>query len=270
MNEGYNQEEIERIKKIIEIGESQKNTKQSLWNKVYTPDILKLKEESNILWNDYDIIYDELCSEISIHNIGLAPNDPEYISSSARLYMIIQPNFPDNINDLIHILQEKWNKYKSADDVYTKALHKNIANLSLTVTPDNSIKMNSYGSTRWVFTEFYYSCKPFLILDISGCEIIIIQDLCPDKYCQTEYSITMSDLKNRNDYNISYKTQKFVDHFYKELDPYRKKLHSAPFCKKPVPKPFENIYTLYAQTDSEEYGRTKRYLIIGCMTYEKE
>ena len=42
------------------------------------------------------------------------------------------------------------------------------------------------------------------------------------------------------------------------------------FVKKPVPKPFENIYTLYAQTDSEEYGRTKRYLIIGCMTYEKE
>ena len=61
-----------------------------------------------------------------------------------------------------------------------------------------------------------------------------------------------------------------LDNFRKELDPYGKNLHSAPFCKKPVPKPFENIYTLYAQTDSEEYGRTKRYLIIGCMTYEKE
>ena len=62
---------------------------------------------------------------------------------------------------------------------YTKALHKNIANLSLTVTPENSISMNSYGSTRWVFTEFYCSCKPFLILDICGCEVIVIQDIFP-------------------------------------------------------------------------------------------
>ena len=80
----------------------------------------------------------------------------------------------------------------------------------------------------------------------------------------------MSDLKNRSDYEIQTKKQNFLDNFRKELDPYGKNLHSAPFCKKPVPKAFENIYTLYAQTDSEEYGRTKRYLIIGCMTYEKE
>lgn len=79
----------------------------------------------------------------------------------------------------------------------------------------------------------------------------------------------MSDLKNRSDYEIQIKKQNFLDNFRKELDPYGKNLYSAPFRKKPVPKPFENIYTLYAQTDSEEYGRTKRYLIIGCMTYEK-
>ena len=270
MNEGYSPEEIERIKKIIEIGESQKSTKQSLWNKVNTPKVLRLKEESNTLWNDYYIIYDKLCKKISMHNIGLTSNDPEYISTSVRFYGATQSNLPDDIQELILISRERWDKYKFADDIYTKALHKNIANLSLTVTPENSISMNSYGSIRWVFTEFYCSCKPFLILDICGCEVIVIQDIFPGKYCQTEYSITMSDLKNRNDYNISYKTQKFVDHFYKELDPYRKKLHSAPFYKKPVPQPFENLYTLYAQTDSEEYGRTRRYLIIGCMTYEKE
>lgn len=270
MYERYSPEEIERIKKIIEIGKSQKQIKQSLWNEVNTTDVLKLKEKSDILWKDYYIIYDKLCKKISMHNIGLTSNDPEYISTSVRFYGTTQSNLPDDIQELILISQEKWDKYRSANDIYTKALHKNIANLSLTVTPENSISMNSYGSTRWVFTEFYCSCKPFLILDICGCEVIVIQDIFPGKYCQTEYSITMSDLKNRNDYNISYKTQKFVDHFYKELDPYRKELHSAPFCKKPVPKPFENIYTLYAQTDSEEYGRTKRYLIIGCMTYEKE
>ena len=49
MNEGYSPEEIERIKKIIEIGKSQKQIKQSLWNEVNTPDVLKLKEKSDIL-----------------------------------------------------------------------------------------------------------------------------------------------------------------------------------------------------------------------------
>ena len=73
----------------------------------------------------------------------------------------------------------------------------------------------------------------------------------------------MSDLKNRSDYEIQIKKQNFLDNFRKELDPYGKKLYSSPFYKKPAPQPF-------AQTDSEEYGRTKRYLIIGCMTYEKE
>ena len=270
MNEGYNQEEIERIKKIIEIGESQKQIKQSFWNEVNTPKVLKLKEESDILWREYNISYNKLCKKISMHNIGLTSNDPEYISTSVRFYGATQSNLPDDIQELILISRERWDKYKFADDIYTKALHKNIANLSLTVTPENSISMNSYGSTRWVFTEFYCSCKPFLILDICGCEVIVIQDIFPGKYCQTEYSITMSDLKNRSDYEIQTKKQNFLDNFRKELDPYGKNLHSAPFCKKPVPKPFENIYTLYAQTDSEEYGRTKRYLIIGCMTYEKE
>ena len=270
MNEGYNQEEIERIKKIIELSKSQKQIKQSFWNEVNTPKVLGLKEESNTLRNDYYIIYDKLYKKISMHNIGLTSNDPEYISTSVRFYGATQSNLPDDIQELILISQEKWDKYRSANDIYTKALHKNIANLSLTVTPENSISMNSYGSTRWVFTEFYCSCKPFLILDICGCEVIIIQDLFPGKYCQTEYSITMSDLKNRSDYEIQTKKQNFLDNFRKELDPYEKKLYSTPFCKKPVPKPFKNIYTLNAQTDSEEYGRTKRYLIIGCMTYEKE
>ena len=270
MNEGYSPEESERIKQIIKIGESQKQIKQSFWNEVNTPEVLKLKEESNVLWEDYWSVDEELRNEILIHNNGLSISDHDYISLSVSRCGAINPNLPDDLQELIFSSQEKWGKYKTIKDIYTKALHKNIANLSLAVTSENSISMNSYGSTRWAFTEFYCSCKPFLILDICGCEVIIIQDFLPGKYCQTEHSITMSDLKNRSDYEIQTKKQNFLDNFRKELDPYRKNLHSAPFCKKPVPKSFENLYTLYAQTDSEEYGRTKRYLIIGCMTYEKE
>ena len=266
----YSPEEINRIKKIIEIGKSQKQIKQSLWNEVNTPDVLKLKEKSDILRKDYWSINEKLREKIFIHNNNLSIYDSNYINLSIGICGSINSNLPDDIQELILISRERRDKYKSANDIYTKALHKNIANLSLTVTPENSTSMNSYWSTRWVFTEFYCSCKPFLILDICGCEVIVIQDIFPGKYCQTEYSITMSDLKNRSDYEIQTKKQNFLDNFRKELDPYGKNLHSAPFCKKPVPKPFENIYTLYAQTDSEEYGRTKRYLIIWCMTYEKE
>ena len=269
MNEGYSPEEIERIKKIIEIGESQKQIKQSFWNEVNTPDVLKLKEKSDMLWKDYRSVNEKLREKIIIHNSNLSIYDSDYISFSIGTCGSVNSSIPDDFQELISISQNKYAKYKSAKDVYTKALHKNITNLSLIVTPENSISMNSYGSTRWVFTEFYCSCKLFLILDICGCKVIIIQDFLPGKYCQTEYSITMSDLKNRSDYEIQTKKQNFLDNFRKELDPYEKKLHSAPFCNKPVPKPFENIYTLYAQTDSEEYGRTKRYLIIGCMTYER-
>ena len=184
--ENYSPEEINRIKKIIEIGESQKQIKQSFWDEINTPDVLKLKEESNTLWEDYRIVDKKLLRKILVHNNGLSISDPDYISLSI----------------IISVSQSKYAKYKPVKDIYTKALHKNIANLSLTVTPENSISMNSYGSTRWVFTEFYCSCKPFLILDICGCEVIVIQDIFPGKYCQTEYSITMSDLKNRSDYEI--------------------------------------------------------------------
>lgn len=268
--ENYSPEEINRIKKIIEIGESQKQIKQSFWDEINTPDVLKLKEESNTLWEDYRIVDKKLLRKILVHNNGLSISDPDYINLSIRMIGHINSNLPDDFQELISVLQSKYAKYKPVKDIYTKALHKNIANLSLTVTPENSISMNSYGSTRWVFTEFYCSCKPFLILDICGCEVIVIQDIFPGKYCQTEYSITMSDLKNRSDYEIQTKKQNFLDNFRKEFDPYRKNLYSSPFYKKPVPQPFENLYTLYAQTDSEEYGRTRRYLIIGCMTYEKE
>lgn len=267
--ENYSQEEVERIKKIIEISESQKQIKQSLWDKINTPDVLKLKEESDVLWEDYWSVDEKLRRKILIHNNGLSISNPDYISLSIGMTGHINSNLPDDFQELISVSQSKYAKYKPVKDIYTKALHKNIANLSLTVTSENSISMNSYGSTRWAFTEFYCSCKPFLILDICGCEIIIVQDIFSGKYCQTEYSITMSDLKNRSDYEIQNKKQNFLDNFRKEFDPYRNNLHSSPFYKKTVPKPFENLYTLYAQTDSEEYGRTRRYLIIGCMTYER-
>ena len=164
--ENYSPEEINRIKKIIEIGESQKQIKQSFWDEINTPDVLKLRK-------------------ILVHNNGLSISDPDYISLSIRMIGHINSNLPDDFQELISVSQSKYAKYKPVKDIYTKALHKNIANLSLTVTPENSISMNSYGSTRWVFTEFYCSCKPFLILDICGCEVIVIQDIFPGKYCQT-------------------------------------------------------------------------------------
>lgn len=197
-------------KKIIEIGKSQKQIKQSLWNEVNTPDVLKLKEKSDILRKDYWSINEKLREKIFIHNNNLSIYDSNYINLNIGICGSINSNLPDDIQELILISRERRDKYKSANDIYTKALHKNIANLSLTVTPENSISMNSYGSTRWVFTEFYCSCKPFLILDICGCEVIVIQDIFPGKYCQTEYSITMSDLKNRSDYEIENKNRIFL------------------------------------------------------------
>ena len=38
--------------------------------------------------------------------------------------------------------------------------------------------------------------------------------------------------------------------------------------KTPVLTPFKDAYTLFAQTRSEEYGRTRQYLIIGCVVYQ--
>ena len=74
-----------------------------------------------------------------------------------------------------------------------------------------------------IHRNFIVPVNQFLILDICGCEVIVIQDIFPGKYCQTEYSITMSDLKNRSDYEIQIKKQNFLDNFRKELDPYVKK-----------------------------------------------
>ena len=65
--ENYSPEEIDRIKKIIEIGESQKQIKQSFWDEINTPEVLKLKEESNILWKDYWSINEKLREKIIIH-----------------------------------------------------------------------------------------------------------------------------------------------------------------------------------------------------------
>ena len=69
--ENYIPEEINWIKKIIEIGESQKQIKQSFWDEINTPDVLKLKEESNTLWEDYRIVDKKLLRKILVHNNGL-------------------------------------------------------------------------------------------------------------------------------------------------------------------------------------------------------
>lgn len=73
--ENYSPEEINRIKKIIEIGESQKQIKQSFWDEINTPDVLKLKEESNTLWEDYRIVDKKLLRKILVHNNGLSISD---------------------------------------------------------------------------------------------------------------------------------------------------------------------------------------------------
>ena len=148
--ENYSQEEAERIKRILELSESQKQIKQSFWNEVNTPDVLKLKEESDILRKDYRSINEKLREKIFIHNNNLSIYDSNYISLSIGVCGSVDSNLPDDIQELILISRERWDKYKFADDIYTKALHKNIANLSLAVTSENSISMNSYGSTRWV------------------------------------------------------------------------------------------------------------------------
>ena len=268
----YNPNEEERIQELYKLMKCQNQIKQSFWEKINTPSVLQLEKEAHFLWEEYYVVDEKLRREILLYNSRAARNNSKCISPSIGFFRDIDADLPDNIRKLVSFSQEKWNKYKAVDKVYTQALHKNIANLSLEVTPENSIQMNSYGSTRWVFSEFYDSCKPFLILDIGMCEIIIIQDIFPGKYCQTEASIVMSDLKRISDYDIQIKNQNFYNSFKKELDKYRNNLnsiHSDHIYKKPVLNPFENIYTLFAQTDSEEYGRTRRYLIIGCVTYQK-
>ena len=271
----YDPNEIERLQKILEINGSQKQIRQSFWDKINTPSVLKLKEEAHLLWKDHYTVDEKLQREILLYNSRASRNNPNYISPSINIFGNIDPDLPDDIRELILSSRKTWEKYKAVDKVYTQALHKNIANLTLEVTSENSVKMNSYGSTRWVFSEFYDSCKPFLIFDIGICELIIIQDIFPGKYHHTEDYIVMSDLKRIFDgrnYVIPSKNQSFYNSFMKELDKYQNNLnsiHSDYWHKKPVLNPFENIYTLYAQTDSEEYGRTRRYLIIGCVTYQR-
>ena len=89
--ENYSPEEAERIKKIIEISESQKQIKQSFWNEINTPDVLKLKEESNVLWEDYWSVDEELRNEVLIHNNGLSISDHDYISLSVSRCGAINP-----------------------------------------------------------------------------------------------------------------------------------------------------------------------------------
>ena len=118
MYEGYNQEEIERIKKIIEIGESQKQIKQSFWNEVNTPEVLKLKEESDILRKDYRSINEKLREKIFIHNNNLSIYNSNYISFSIGVCGPVDSNLPDDIQELILISRERWDKYKL--DVYKR------------------------------------------------------------------------------------------------------------------------------------------------------
>ena len=95
----YSPEEINRIKKIIEIGESQKQIKQSFWNEVNTPEVLKLKEESNILWKDYRSIDKKLREKIIIHNSNLSIYDSDYINFSIGTCGSVNPNIQDDFKN---------------------------------------------------------------------------------------------------------------------------------------------------------------------------
>lgn len=104
--ENYSPEEINRIKKIIEIGESQKQIKQSFWDEINTPDVLKLKEESNTLWEDYRSIDKKLREKIIIHNSNLSIYDSDYINFSIGTCGSVNPNIQDDFQELISISQE--------------------------------------------------------------------------------------------------------------------------------------------------------------------
>lgn len=270
LDEEYNK----RLQEIVKIMGAQKTIKDGFLNKINTPEVLKLKEESLDLFSEYMSVNQKLHYRMAIHNTNLKRFDPEYIPYGIDHYGTINPNIPDDIKELIYDSRKKWQKHKPVEEAYTNMLHKNITNLAYDVTPENSIQYSAYGSTKCIFSEFYRSCKPFLILDIGMCKAIIINTLFSSKYCQTKHSVIMSDLKHRDDYKILIKNKDFFEAFRKELNPYRKVLFfERSFIRPdpvPVPQPFENIYTLHAQSEEEEYGRTKQYLIIGCMTYHRD
>ena len=71
-----------------------------------------------------------------------------------------------------------------------------------------------------------------------------------------------------SDFDVEVKCKKFFDQFNKELEPYKDNLRPNFEHKTPVLTPFKDAYTLFAQTRSEEYGRTRQYLIIGCVVYQ--
>ena len=268
--ETYNtNNEDERFKKYVEILKSHDQLKKSLWEKINTPEVLKLKEESNTLWKEYYIIDEKLRREILLYNNRTARNNSKYISPSIGFSRNIDTDLPDDIRTLISSSQEKWKKYKAVDKIYTKALCKNISKLTLEVTPENCFRDNSFGSTRDVFSDFYNSCKPFMIFNMGLYELIIVQDIFTDKYHHTNYSITMYELKNMSNFDVKVRCEKFFDQFNKELEPYRQNLRPNFAHKNSVLTSFKDAYTLFAQTRSEEYGRTIQYLIIGCVVYQK-
>ena len=260
--------EDERFKKYVEILKSHDQLKKSLWNKINTPEVLKLKEESDALFNEYMKLDRELNREVAFYNSYLESDSDRIDYYSVRFFGDIHSDYPEEIQELFNAFHKKDKEYNCARDTYREALCKNIVKLTLDVTPENCFTDNSFGSTRDVFADFYNSCKPFMILNMGLYELIIVQDIFTDKYNHTNYSITMSELKNMSDFDVEVKCKKFFDQFNKELEPYKENLRPNFKYKTSVLIPFKDAYTLFAQTRSEEYGRTRQYLIIGCVVYQ--
>lgn len=260
--------EDERFKKHVEILKSHDQLKKSLWEKINTPDVLKLKEESDTLFKEYMKLDRELNREIAFYNSYLESDSDRIDYFRVRFCGGINTDLPEEIQELANTFHKKGKEHSCAHDAYEEALNKNFMKLILEVTPENCFMDNSFGNTRDVFSDFYNSYKPFMILNMGLYELIIVQDIFTDKYCHTKHAVTMSDLKNKSDFDVEIKRKKFFDQFNKELEPYKDNLRPNFVYKTPVLTPFKDVYTLFAQTRSEEYGRTRQYLIIGCITYQ--
>lgn len=261
--------EDERFKKYVEILKSHDQLKKSLWEKINTPEVLKLKEESDAFFKEYMELDRKLQREVAFYNSYLKSDSDRIDYFDVKFHEDLDFNLPEEIQELANTFHKKDKEHSCAYDAYEKALCKNFVKLTSDITPENCFRDNSFGSTRDVFSDFYNSCKPFMIFNMGLYELIIVQDIFTDKYHHTNYSITMYELKNMSNFDVKVRCEKFFDQFNKELEPYRQNLRPNFAHKNPVLTSFKDAYTLFAQTRSEEYGRTRQYLIIGCVVYQK-
>lgn len=260
--------EDERFKKYVEILKSHDQLKKSLWNKINTPEVLRLKEESDKYFDKYYKancqVQSELISYSRKNNLRYIP----YISEIKR-----NPNIPDELKELIKISEQKWDEYKKIKNQYKTLLFQNSTQLVYNITSENSVTFLQHDGTKEVFTEFRKSFKPFLIIITAMGTMIVLNH---NKLCKCDQhfldSVTMYKL---NDHKHYYDTNKhFFDDVSSQMKEYKDFLlpdeYSYPPMTCPVPVPLKMPYILKAQSFWENYGRTDDYLLIGFMIYRPD